>query len=143
RALRSIVRQDPDIIMIGEMRDLETARTAVQSALTGHLVLSTLHTNDALSAITRLMDMGIENYLVTSTVNAILAQRLVRRLCDTRIDRYTPTPGLLSTLPSAPGPDNTLQFFRPQGCTECEFHGYHGRSVLLEVLEPDDDIRQL
>ena len=80
-ALRSIVRQDPDIIMIGEMRDVETARIAIQSALTGHLVLSTLHTNDAASGVTRLLDMGLEDYLLTSTVNGILAQRLVRRLC--------------------------------------------------------------
>src|SRR5690606_33563372 len=91
-ALRSIVRQDPDIIMIGEMRDLETARIAIQSALTGHLVLSTLHTNNAAGGITRLLDMGVEDYLLTSTVNGILAQRLVRRLERTHAERYPATP---------------------------------------------------
>jgi general secretion pathway protein E len=91
-ALRAIVRQDPDIIMVGEMRDLETARIAVQSALTGHVVLSTLHTNDAASGVTRLLDMGVEDYLLTSTINGILAQRLVRRLCPECREPYSPCP---------------------------------------------------
>ena len=106
-ALRSIVRQDPDIIMIGEMRDLETAKIAIQSALTGHLVLSTLHTNDAAGGVTRLLDMGVEDYLLTSTVNGILAQRLVRRLEPTHAQRYEALPEVIEQF--------GLRRFQPEG----------------------------
>lgn len=143
-ALRSIVRQDPDVIMIGEMRDLETARIAVQAALTGHLVLSTLHTNNAAGGVTRLLDMGLEEYLLTSTVNGILAQRLVRKLCphckqayqapvelikDMRLDRYTS--------------DSTITLYKPVGCSSCSGLGYRGRLAIIEFLLMTNPIRQL
>ncbi len=144
-ALRSIVRQDPDIIMVGEMRDLETARIAVQSALTGHLVLSTLHTNDAAGGITRLLDMGVEDYLITSTVNGILAQRLVRRLCPHCREAYEPLPELVEELQLTryAGNDGRLVLYRSMGCNHCGGSGYHGRLSLTEVLVMNDEIRRL
>lgn len=135
RALRSILRQDPDIIMIGEMRDAETAQIAVQSALTGHLVLSTLHTNTATSAITRLEDMGIERYLITSSVNGVLAQRLVRTLCPTcrqqveLTDQLLDESGLRAYL--APG---QRHIYRSQGCPSCQQRGYSGRTAIHELF---------
>ena len=143
-ALRSIVRQDPDIIMIGEMRDVETARIAIQSALTGHLVLSTLHTNDAASGITRLLDMGIEDYLITSTVNGILAQRLVRRLCPQCRESHR----VLPEIEQERGlrqyqPEGELRLWHAKGCQACGNTGYKGRSAIHEVLVMDDDIRRL
>jgi len=142
-ALRSIVRQDPDIIMVGEMRDLETARIAVQSALTGHVVLSTLHTNDAASGVTRLLDMGVEDYLLTSTINGILAQRLVRRLCPLCRERYQPLPELaLKFLRLRDPDDDELSLYRPVGCDQCNDTGYLGRMVITEALVMSDDIRQ-
>jgi len=144
-ALRAIVRQDPDVIMIGEMRDLETARIAVQSALTGHLVLSTLHTNDSAGGVTRLLDMGVEDYLITSTVNGILAQRLVRRLCRYCREPYAALPELVRELKldryAPAGPEVTL--YRPKGCKQCGGSGYYGRLCLTEVLVMSDPIRQL
>ncbi len=144
-ALRSIVRQDPDIIMVGEMRDLETARIAVQSALTGHLVLSTLHTNDAAGGITRLLDMGVDDYLITSTVNGIVAQRLVRRLCPHCRESYVPMKELVDELNLgefvADGEEVIL--YRARGCDECGGRGYFGRLSLTEVLLMNDEIRQL
>ncbi|MDV5980934.1 MAG: type II secretion system ATPase GspE [Lysobacter sp.] len=140
-ALRSIVRQDPDIIMIGEMRDLETARIAIQSALTGHLVLSTLHTNNAAGGITRLLDMGVEDYLLTSTVNGILAQRLVRRLEPTHAERYPATPeqiekfGLRRLQPSG-----ELFLYRPVA-SELAPTGYQGRTTIMEFMVMDDALR--
>ncbi len=141
RALRALVRQDPDVIMIGEMRDLETARIAVQSAMTGHLVLSTLHTNDAVSSVTRLLDMGVEPYLVTSTVNGIVAQRLVRRLCPHCREPYTASPELVAELRLPAGGPLTLH--RPVGCPECGGSGYQGRAAILEVLILTDELRRL
>lgn len=142
-ALRSIVRQDPDIIMVGEMRDLETARIAVQSALTGHVVLSTLHTNDAASGVTRLLDMGVEEYLLTSTINGILAQRLVRRLCPLCRERYEPLPELALKFLRLHSPDDGEIFlYRPKGCGQCNETGYLGRMVITEVLLMSDGIRQ-
>jgi general secretion pathway protein E len=144
-ALRAIVRQDPDIIMVGEMRDLETARIAVQSALTGHVVLSTLHTNDAASGVTRLLDMGVEDYLLTSTVNGILAQRLVRRLCPHCRQPYTPLPELaakLSRVAGRRGTDEPIILYRAVGCDECNGTGYRGRLVITEALLMTDSIRQ-
>ncbi|WP_457668863.1 type II secretion system ATPase GspE [Thiolapillus sp.] len=144
-ALRSIVRQDPDIIMVGEMRDLETARIAVQSALTGHLVLSTLHTNDAAGGITRLLDMGVEDYLITSTINGILAQRLVRRLCPHCKEAYEPLPELVEELglDRYTGQGEPVTLYRPVGCNECGGSGYFGRLSLTEVLVMNDELRRL
>jgi len=144
-ALRSIVRQDPDVIMIGEMRDLETARIAVQSALTGHLVLSTLHTNDAAGGVTRLLDMGLEEYLLTSTVNGILAQRLVRRLCPECKEAYQPPPELIQELhlKRIVPVGNIVFFFKPVGCRHCADMGYRGRQAIIEFLPMTDPIRKL
>jgi general secretion pathway protein E len=139
--LRHIVRQDPDIIMIGEIRDLETAEIAIQSALTGHLVFSTLHTNDAPSAITRLLDMGVENFLLSSTVRGILAQRLVRVICPAcrEIDPSTIDKEELTIL--GIGSDATL--YRGKRCEQCTFTGYYGRTGIFELLFIDDEIRKL
>lgn len=143
-ALRSIVRQDPDVIMIGEMRDLETARIAVQSALTGHLVLSTLHTNDAAGGVTRLLDMGLEEYLLTSTVNGILAQRLVRQLCVHCKSAYTPTEEVISeTRLRRFQAEGDITLFKAIGCPECGGLGYRGRLAIIEFLPMSDPIRKL
>ena len=140
-ALRSILRQDPDIIMIGEIRDLETAQIAVQAALTGHLVLATLHTNTAAATITRLLDMGVEDYLVTSTVVGIQAQRLVRRLCQACREPYQALPELARQIdPQAAGP---ITLYRPKGCKQCNGQGYRGRMGVLEVLPMTDEVRRL
>jgi general secretion pathway protein E len=143
-ALHSFLRQDPDIMMIGEIRNLETAQIAVQAALTGHLVLSTVHTNDAGSAMTRLLDMGIENYLLNSTVNAVLGQRLVRRLCDKCREPYEPPAELASTLDlRAAGHDGPLTLYRPKGCPACNNLGFAGRTMILELMVMNDAIRSL
>lgn len=142
-ALRSIVRQDPDVIMIGEMRDLETARIAVQSALTGHLVLSTLHTNDAAGGVTRLMDMGLEDYLITSTVNGILGQRLVRRLCPNCREPYPAMAEMVEEMRLARFADGPVILHRPKGCEQCDGTGYRGRLAIHEFLVMSDDIRRL
>lgn len=143
-ALRSILRQDPDVIMIGEMRDSETAHIAVQSALTGHLVLSTLHTNDAPGAITRLLDMGVEDYLLTSTVSAILAQRLVRRLCQHCRTAYCPTAAIAALLQrehgNTPAPE---MLYAPAGCEHCGGTGYDGRIAIHELLTVTEPLRRL
>jgi general secretion pathway protein E len=142
-ALRSIVRQDPDVIMIGEMRDLETARIAIQSALTGHLVLSTIHTNDAAGGVTRMLDMGVEDYLLTSTVNAILAQRLVRTLDPENRESYELLPELAREigLPDLEG-QQRYRFYHPV-LSEDNPTGYHGRTSILELLEMSDSVRRL
>ena len=141
-ALRAIVRQDPDIIMIGEMRDLETARIAIQSALTGHLVLSTLHTNNAAGGITRLLDMGVEDYLLTSTVNGILAQRLVRRLEPVHAERYLATPEEIQKFGLRKfHPDGEIYLYRPRP-SELSPTGYLGRTTIMELLLMDDEIRR-
>jgi general secretion pathway protein E len=142
-ALRSFLRQDPDIMMVGEIRDLETAEIAVQAALTGHLILSTLHTNDAASAVTRLLDMGVEDYLLTSTINGVAAQRLVRTLCPNCREPYEPIPELIEKLGLARLSDRQpLQLHRAVGCDNCNHSGYRGRSAIVEVLNVDDHIRQ-
>ncbi|MBK5971071.1 type II secretion system protein GspE [Thiorhodovibrio winogradskyi] len=144
-ALRAIVRQDPDIIMVGEMRDLETARIAVQSALTGHVVLSTLHTNDAPSGVTRLLDMGVEEYLLTSTINGILAQRLVRRLCPDCREPFDARPELADRFKrSVPGLEGPVQLYRAgtSACKSCNGAGYRGRLVIAEVLVMSDRVRK-
>jgi general secretion pathway protein E len=143
-ALRSIVRQDPDVIMIGEMRDLETARIAVQSALTGHLVLSTLHTNDAAGGVTRLLDMGLEEYLLTSTVNGILAQRLVRKLCPDCKSPYQAPPELINELRLRRfAPNGDIILHKPVGCSSCGGMGYRGRMAIIEFLQMTDPLRKL
>jgi general secretion pathway protein E len=143
-ALRSIVRQDPDVIMIGEIRDLETAQIAVQSALTGHLVISTLHTNDAPSTVNRLLDMKVEDYLLTSTVNGILAQRLVRSLCKACSEPYEPLPEVVEEfeLKRFAG-DAPIVLRRPVGCEACGGTGYAGRLGIMEMMPMTDAIRSL
>jgi general secretion pathway protein E len=141
-ALRAIVRQDPDVIMVGEMRDLETARIAVQSALTGHVVLSTLHTNDAASGVTRLLEMGVEDYLLTSTINGILAQRLVRKLCPHCREPYLALPELAARFASIGAETDTVELHRAIGCDACNGTGYRGRLVITEVLLMTDRIRR-
>jgi len=142
-ALRSIVRQDPDVIMIGEMRDLETARIAIQSALTGHLVLSTIHTNDAAGGVTRMLDMGVEDYLLTSTVNAILAQRLVRTLDPASCEPYELLPELAREIGLAElAEQERYTFYRPIQSEENPT-GYRGRTSILELLNMSDPVRRL
>jgi general secretion pathway protein E len=142
-ALRAIVRQDPDVIMIGEMRDLETARIAIQSALTGHLVLSTIHTNDAATGVTRMLDMGVEDYLLTSTVNAILAQRLVRTLDPESREPYELLPEVVEEIGlKEMGERDRYVFYRPVP-TEANPNGYHGRTSILELLTMTDPIRRM
>ena len=140
RALRAILRQDPDVIMIGEIRDLETAQIAVQSSLTGHLVLATLHTNDTASAVTRLTDMGVEPFLLSSSLIGVLAQRLVRRLCPDCREAYVPDETEL-TLLTAYGKPN--QLYRPKGCPSCNHTGYRGRTGIYELLQVDDQLRSM
>jgi general secretion pathway protein E len=143
-ALRSIVRQDPDVIMIGEIRDLETAQIAVQSALTGHLVLSTVHTNDAPSTVNRLLDMGVEDYLLTSTVIGILAQRLVRTLCPNCSESYSALPELVDELGLRKfGTGHEVTLNRAKGCKECAHTGYIGRVSILEMMPMTDPLRSL
>lgn len=139
--LRSIVRQDPDIILIGEIRDAETAEISIRSALTGHLVLSTLHTNDAPSAITRLVDMGIEPFLVSSSIVGVLAQRLLRTFCHDCKKPYKPSRELLASLGITP--DKNLTFYKPVGCEKCKKTGYKGRSGIFEMMEVTDVIKDL
>lgn len=139
RALRAILRQDPDVIMIGEIRDKETAQIAVQASLTGHLVLATLHTNDAPSAITRLVDMGIEPFLLASSTIGVLAQRLARKLCRSCRQPYESDEGEMAII-GAPRP---VTLYRATGCPECNHTGYQGRSGLYELLMVDDEVRAL
>ncbi|MBV8536579.1 MAG: Flp pilus assembly complex ATPase component TadA, partial [Alphaproteobacteria bacterium] len=142
--LRAILRQDPDVVMIGEIRDFETAQIAIQAALTGHLVLSTLHTNDAPSSITRLLDMKVEDYLVTSTVNGVMAQRLVRRLCEACRKPRPLLPEMIQRLGIAPflnGQEPML--YEAAGCEQCHGSGYRGQIAVIEVLVVSDAIRRL
>ncbi|PWE17117.1 type II secretion system protein GspE [Marinicauda salina] len=139
--LRAILRQDPDVVMVGEIRDVETAEIAVQASLTGHLVLSTVHTNSAVAAIARLRDMGLESYLLASTLSAIVAQRLVRRLCDHCKEAVAPDEaerGLLGV-----GPDEPVTLYRPVGCEHCKQLGYAGRRGVYEVVMIDEAMRTL
>ena len=141
--LRSILRQDPDVIMVGEIRDTETAEIAIQASLTGHLVLSTLHTNDAPSAVTRLIDMGVEPFLVSSSVVGILAQRLVRIVCPHCKKPYTPKALELKEAGISQEELQSGQLFHGEGCKACMGTGYHGRIALFEILLVDDEIREL
>lgn len=142
-ALRSFLRQDPDIMMVGEIRDLETAQIAVQAALTGHLILSTVHTNDAASAVTRLLDIGVEDYLLTSTVNGIVGQRLVRRLCPHCREPHQIDAALFVKLDLVPAERGEVTAYRPKGCAQCDGAGYFGRTTILEILAFSDAIRAL
>jgi general secretion pathway protein E len=141
RGLRSILRHDPDVILIGEIRDQETAQIAVQASLTGHLVFSTLHTNDAAGALTRLVDMGVEPYLVASSLEAVLAQRLVRVLCKhCKQPDNSPTAAALKTQLGIPA---TSTIYRSVGCRECRNTGFYGRNAIFEWMDTDNEIRQL
>ena len=137
--LRSILRQDPDVVMVGEIRDPETAEIAIQAALTGHLVLSTLHTNDAPTALTRLIDMKVEPFLASSSIIGILAQRLVRKICQGCKEKYTPTKEALKDIGLKAGEE--LSFYKGKGCSKCLNTGYKGRIGIYELLVPDDKIR--
>jgi type II secretion system protein E len=138
--LRSMLRHDPDIMMVGEIRDMETAEIAIRVALTGHLVFSTLHTNDSIGAVTRLLDMGIEPYLVSSSVEAVIAQRLVRVICDKCKEEALPEEGILNDLKLD---KEKVKFYQGRGCQSCKFTGFKGRTALYEILVMDDDIRDM
>jgi general secretion pathway protein E len=137
--LRSLLRQDPDVLLVGEIRDVETARVAVQASLTGHLVLSTVHTNDAPSTTTRLVDMGLEEYLLASVLRGVLAQRLVRKLCPSCREPYEPWPELIQR----GGLGETARLFRSRGCEHCGGTGYHGRTVIAELMPVDERLARL
>ena len=142
KALRSFLRQDPDIIMLGEMRDLETSQIAIQASLTGHLVLSTLHTNDAPGAVTRLVDMGVEPFLISSTLMAVLAQRLVRTACRKCRTPFEPTESQLTLLNLSPHDIGEKSFYYGRGCSACNDTGYRGRKG-IELLIVSEAIRNL
>jgi general secretion pathway protein E len=141
--LRSILRQDPDVIMVGEIRDTETAEIAIQASLTGHLVFSTLHTNDSAGALTRLMDMGIEPFLVASSLLGVVAQRLVRLLCKTCAEKYQPTDAELNQLGVTRAQIKNASFSRPVGCPNCVETGYSGRVGIYEILLLSEKTRGL
>ncbi len=141
RGLRAILRQDPDVVMVGEIRDVETAQIGVQASLTGHLVLSTLHTNTAAGAITRLEDMGVEPFLLSSSLLAVLAQRLVRTLCDDCKEAYDATPEELAHV--AEHSMNSATLYRAKGCEQCSYTGYRGRTGIHELLIVDEKVREL
>jgi type IV pilus assembly protein PilB len=143
KSLRSFLRQDPDIIMVGEMRDLETAQISIQASLTGHLVMSTLHTNDAPGAVTRLVDMGVEPFLISSTLMGILAQRLVRTICKKCRTPFEPTEQQLSLLNLSPHDLGEKVFYYGRGCSNCNDTGYKGRKGIYELLVVSDAIRAL
>jgi type IV pilus assembly protein PilB len=143
KALRSFLRQDPDIIMLGEMRDLETSQIAIQASLTGHLVLSTLHTNDAAGAVTRLIDMGVEPFLISSTLMAVLAQRLVRTVCKKCRTPFEPTESQLSMLNLSPHDVGDKVFYYGRGCAACNDTGYRGRRGIFELLVASEPVRTL
>ena len=143
KALRSFLRQDPDVIMLGEMRDLETSQIAIQASLTGHLVLSTLHTNDAPGAVTRLVDMGVEPFLISSSLMAVLAQRLVRTICKNCRTPFEPTDNQLSLLNLSPHDIGDKVFYYGRGCPKCNDTGYKGRKGIFELLQVSDAVREL
>jgi type IV pilus assembly protein PilB len=142
-ALRSILRQDPDKILVGEIRDLETAQIAVQASLTGHIVFSTLHTNDAPGAVTRLRDMGLEPYLITATLEAVLAQRLVRKICEDCRTEFEPSPEMLMELNLRPEDVRGKKFYYGRGCDRCNNTGHRGRMGIFELVLMNDDLRDL
>jgi type IV pilus assembly protein PilB len=143
RCLRSILRQDPDICMVGEVRDLETAEISIETSLTGHLVFSTLHTNDAPSTVTRLIDMDVEPFLLTSTIEVVLAQRLVRKLCVFCREEYQPTDEELNALEMTRDDIKGKKIFKSTGCKECQHVGYKGRTGIFELMALNDELRDL
>jgi type IV pilus assembly protein PilB len=142
-ALRSFLRQDPDVIMVGEIRDLETAEIAIKAAQTGHLVLSTLHTNDAPTTLTRLMNMGIAPFNIASSVNLITAQRLARKLCSCKLPAELPTEALLEAGFTEEELDGSWEPYAPVGCDTCKGRGYKGRLGIYQVMPISDDIRRI
>jgi len=143
KLLRSFLRQDPDIILVGEVRDLETAQLAIQASLTGHLVFTTLHTNDAPSSVLRLLDLGIESFLLTATVEGIVAQRLVRKVCVNCREEFSPTQEQVMELGLKPQDVQGKKFFRGRGCEKCNKTGYKGRMAIYEIMAFDDQIREM
>jgi type IV pilus assembly protein PilB len=143
RCLRSILRQDPDIILVGEIRDLETAEIAAQASLTGHVVFTTLHTNDAPSSVARLLDLGVEPFLITATIEGIVAQRLVRRICTSCKRPYEPNETQLRELGLTEEEIKGKQFFYGKGCSKCNGTGYRGRVGIFEIMVFNDEIREL
>ncbi|MEE8317361.1 MAG: type II secretion system ATPase GspE, partial [Candidatus Omnitrophota bacterium] len=143
RTLRHMLRQDPDILMVGEIRDSETAEIAIQSALTGHLVFSTLHTNDAPGAVTRLADMGVEPYLVSSTLRAVIAQRLIRMICPKCKKPHNPQEQELSDIGISDEDAKAIKFYKGEGCSECNSSGYKGRTGIYELFIIDDTLKEL
>ncbi len=141
--LRSILRQDPDIVLVGEIRDLETAQIAAQASLTGHLVFSTLHTNDAPSSVARLLDLGVEPFLITATIEGVVAQRLVRKICTNCKAEYTPTDDELFELRLTRDEIKDKTFYQGRGCSKCNNTGYKGRLGLFEIMTFNDEIRTL
>jgi type IV pilus assembly protein PilB len=141
--LRAILRQDPDKILVGETRDLETAEISIQASLTGHIVFTTLHTNDAPSAITRLRDMGLPTFLITATVEGVLAQRLVRKICVSCKTQFTPSPEIVMELGMLPEEAATKPFFYGKGCERCNNTGYKGRMGIYELLMMNDTLREM
>jgi len=142
KCLRSILRQDPDICMVGEIRDLETAKIAIEASLTGHLVFTTLHTNDAPSSIARLLDLGVEPFLITATLEGIVAQRLVRKICTNCKTRFQPTEEMLMELDLTPEMVGNRQFFYGKGCDYCNNTGYKGRMGIYEIMTLDEELRE-
>ena len=142
-ALRAVLRQDPDVIMVGEMRDMETAKIAIEASLTGHLVFSTLHTNTAVAAMTRLKNLGISPYLIASSLNGVIGQRLVRKICEKCKEPYTPTPEELFKMKARGKNSPEMNFYRGKGCPACTYTGYKGRFGVFEVLIVDSPVREL
>jgi type IV pilus assembly protein PilB len=143
RALRAFLRQDPDKIMVGEIRDIETARIAVQASLTGHVVLSTLHTNDAPGAVTRLIDMGLEPFLLSASLEFVLAQRLVRKICTGCKEEFEPKKEVFKNLGLNPNELGDRKFYFGAGCPECNQSGYRGRTGLFEMIKVTDVFREM
>jgi type IV pilus assembly protein PilB len=141
RALRSFLRQDPDVILVGEIRDLQTAEIAIQASLTGHLVLTTLHTNDAPSSVIRLVDLGVEPFLLTATMEGVVAQRLVRTICPKCKEGYVPKEEELMELGMLPEDVKGKSFFRGAGCDYCYKSGYRGRMALFEIMTVNEEMR--
>jgi type IV pilus assembly protein PilB len=140
KCLRSILRQDPDIILVGEIRDLETLEIAVQASLTGHLVLSTLHTNDAPATITRLINMGLKPYLITASLVAVISQRLIRKICRNCKEEYTPGNDIIHELNLTDHDLQNKHFYMGKGCNNCNHTGYKGRMSILEIMSVDEEI---
>jgi len=143
RVLRAFLRQDPDRIMVGETRDIETAQIAIQASLTGHLVFTTLHTNDSAGAVTRLIDMGVEPFLISASLEGVLAQRLIRKICLNCRTPYEPSENLLAQLGLSPMDIGDKTFFYGRGCEACNQTGYRGRKGIYELLKVSDPLREL